>query len=81
VYDIVLMDIQLPLWTGQQQQKDQGLGKCNRREHIPVIAITAHALKQDEQKSREAGCDGHLTKPIKKSSLLEASHGSPPCTH
>jgi CheY-like chemotaxis protein len=38
----------------------------------PILALTAHALKQEVAKSREAGCDAHLTKPIAKETLLEA---------
>jgi len=38
---------------------------------VPIIALTAHALKEDIQKSIDAGCDGHLTKPIRKGVLLE----------
>ncbi len=41
------------------------------RKPTPIIALTAFALKEDEQKSLEAGCDTHLTKPIKKKTLLE----------
>ena len=37
----------------------------------PLVALTAHAMKEDELKSLEAGCDSHLTKPIKKGVLLE----------
>ncbi len=72
-YDIVLMDMQMPVMDGytatreiRRWEQDQG------RPSVPVIALTAHALKEDEQKSRDAGCDGHITKPIKKARLLEA---------
>jgi CheY-like chemotaxis protein len=39
---------------------------------IPIIALTAYALKEEMQKSLEAGCTAHLTKPIKKTVLLAA---------
>jgi len=38
----------------------------------PIIALTAYAYKEDKQKSLDAGCNGHLVKPIKKAILLEA---------
>ncbi len=72
-YDLVLMDIQMPVmdgytatrrlreWEGQQQVPP-----------TPVIALTAYALKEEIQKSLDAGCTLHLTKPIKKNVLLEA---------
>ena len=72
-YDLVLMDMQMPVMDGytatrtiRELESTQGLDRS------PIIALTAHALKEDEQKSLDAGCDGHLTKPIKKAALLEA---------
>jgi CheY-like chemotaxis protein len=40
--------------------------------YTPIIALTAYALKEETQKSLDAGCDAHITKPIKKATLLEA---------
>lgn len=60
--DIVLMDIALPDMDGltaTRQLKDDPSLK-----HIPVIALTAHAMGGDEQKALDAGCDGYITKPI-----------------
>ena len=43
----------------------------------PILALTAHALKEAKDRSIEAGCTDHLTKPIRKATLLEAIAGTP----
>ena len=70
--DLVLMDIRMPgkdgytaTWEIREWERAQG------RTPVPILALTAHALKEDEQRSREAGCDSHLTKPLRKTVLLE----------
>ena len=72
-YDLVLMDVQMPVMDGYtataEIRKLEDVGGLKR---TPIVALTAHAMKEDEQKSRDAGCDGHLTKPIRKAVLLEA---------
>ena len=72
-YDLILMDMNMPVMDGytatraiRQREAQQG-GKP-----VVIIALTAFALKEDEQKSLDAGCDAHMTKPIKKKILLEA---------
>jgi len=72
-FDLVLMDIQMPVMDGymatlaiRSWELEQG------RKRTPIIALTAYALKEDLQKSLDAGCDDHLTKPIRKPILLEA---------
>jgi CheY-like chemotaxis protein len=60
--DIILMDIGLPGMDGLTAtriiQQDQST------KDIPVIALTAHAMKDDREKTLSAGCKGHITKPI-----------------
>jgi two-component system cell cycle response regulator DivK len=67
--DLILMDIQLPEISGLEVTKmlkaDEDL--CS----IPVIAVTAFAMKGDEEKIREGGCDGYLAKPISVPVFLE----------
>ena len=71
-YDLVLMDMQMPVMDGytatQQIRKWEAENKVDE---TPIIALTAYALKEDEQKSLDAGCTSHLTKPVKKAILLE----------
>lgn len=67
--DLILMDIQLPEVSGldvtRWLKSDEGL------RHIPVIAVTAFAMKGDEQKIREGGCEDYISKPISVTRFLE----------
>jgi CheY-like chemotaxis protein len=72
-FDLVFMDIQMPVMDGYKATRtirawEEGQG----RKRTTIIALTAHALKEDLQKSLDAGCDGHLTKPLKKFTFLDA---------
>jgi two-component system, cell cycle response regulator DivK len=60
--DLILMDISLPLMNGWEVTR---LLKSNQRtRHIPVIALTAHALVTDRNTALDAGCDDYETKPV-----------------
>lgn len=66
--DLVLMDIQLPGMDGLQAT---GLLKQDElTRHIPVIALTALAMKGDEERIRAAGCDGYIAKPMRYREFL-----------
>ena len=68
--DLILMDIQLPGMDGLELTRQL---KADFRTHdISVIALTAFAMKGDEQKIREAGCDGYISKPIDVDTFIEA---------
>lgn len=60
--DLVLMDIQLPEVSGLEVTK--WLKEDDDLRHIPVIAVTAFAMKGDEEKIREGGCEAYIAKPI-----------------
>jgi len=67
--DLILMDISLPVMDGWQVTR---LLKSNANtSHIPVIALTAHAMVSDRQKAFESGCDDYDTKPVEISRLSE----------
>src|ERR1700760_181253 len=67
--DLILMDIQLPEISGLEVTK--WLKEDDDLSHIPVIAVTAFAMKGDEERIREGGCEAYLSKPISVSHFLE----------
>jgi two-component system sensor histidine kinase/response regulator len=70
-YDLVLMDIQMPVMDGYSATRAIRVWEnANGRRHTPVVALTAAALDEEIARTREAGCDAHLTKPIKKATLV-----------
>jgi CheY-like chemotaxis protein len=60
--DLILMDLQLPDIDGLSLTRQ--LKEAEGTRHIPIIALTAHAMAGDEETARAAGCDGYLTKPL-----------------
>ncbi|MBF0610858.1 MAG: response regulator [Magnetococcales bacterium] len=71
-FDLVLMDVQMPVMDGYTATRLIRQGEEQRHlDPIPIVALTAHALEGDAEKSLEAGCNMHITKPIKKQRLLE----------
>ena len=86
-YDLILMDVQMPVMDGHEATRTiRRLEVEAGRAPVPIVALTAHAIKEDVERSLDAGCTAHLTKPIKKQTLLialaeqldVAERGSPP---
>jgi two-component system, cell cycle response regulator DivK len=67
--DLILMDIQLPEVSGLEVTK--WLKDDEELRAIPVIAVTAFAMKGDEERIREGGCEAYLSKPISVAKFLE----------
>ena len=70
---LILMDLQLPGMDGLELTRQLKANPATR--HIRILAITAYAMKGDEQKALEAGCDGYISKPIDTRSLPELVAG------
>ena len=76
--DIVLMDLQMPEMGGLEataviRKREQETGG-----HLPIIALTAHALKGDRERCLAAGMDGYLAKPLREDELFQAIEGQSP---
>ena len=62
VPDLILMDMNLPIKNGWETCKE--IRKNPSTSNLPIIALTAHAMAEDEKKARDVGCDDFTTKPI-----------------
>ncbi len=67
--DLILMDIQLPEVSGLEVTK--WLKEDNELHKIPVIAVTAFAMKGDEERIRQGGCEAYISKPLSMSGFIE----------
>jgi two-component system, sensor histidine kinase and response regulator len=71
-FDLVLMDIQMPEMDGFQATAAIRSREKLQGGHLPIIAMTAHAMKGDQERCIEGGMDGYVSKPIQRSQLLKA---------
>ncbi len=72
-FDLVLMDIQMPIVDGYEATtRIRGWERENHRRRTPIVALTASAMEEAGHRTKAAGCDAHVTKPVRKSTLLDA---------
>lgn len=67
--DLILMDVSIPVVDGWEATRI--LKSEPETRHIPIVALTAHALAADRERAREVGCDGYLAKPVEPRRVVE----------
>ena len=71
-YDLLLMDMEMPVMDGYTATANiRAWEKEHEKKRTPIIALTAHAMAEHKKKSLAAGCSAYLSKPVKKTILLE----------
>ena len=68
--DLILMDVSIPYIDGLEVTRRLKADPATR--HVPIIALTAHALSSDRERALEAGCDGYISKPAEPRFVLDA---------
>lgn len=70
-YDVVLMDIEMPVTDGYEATtRIRSYEEATSRAKTPIVAVTAHALPENEDRAYEVDCDFFLTKPVRKADLI-----------
>ena len=70
-YDLILMDIQMPIMDGYEATRQIRAMEDPARSSVPIVAMTANAFDEDRQKAMEAGMNGHVAKPIDILKLMD----------
>jgi signal transduction histidine kinase/CheY-like chemotaxis protein len=70
-FDVILMDVQMPEMDGCEAARAIRAWEGNLRQRIPIIALTAHALREDKERCLSSGMEGYLTKPIRPAELFD----------
>jgi CheY-like chemotaxis protein len=73
-YDAILMDVQMPELDGLEATRRIRERERTTGEHVPILALTAHALQSDRERCLAAGMDGYLSKPFQSEDLVQAVH-------
>jgi PAS domain S-box-containing protein len=71
-FDLILMDVQMPEMDGLEAATAIRTAESSTGKHVPIVAMTAHAMKGDREKCLSAGMDGYLSKPIRIDELKQA---------
>jgi CheY-like chemotaxis protein len=74
-FDLILMDVQMPELDGFGATQEIRRQEQGRKDHTPIVAMTAHALSDDRQRCLAAGMDDYISKPVSRKALEQLVEG------